>query len=203
MCIGKQRALSLDIELSPNMCVILGERQFVALLRSTREKYKCLTVHMDCECSFVKWLATRNPKLFIMGSNQIRRLFCDTFFSLIVLVCLCLFYFLYLFFFLQFFFLYVFNIIFSSFHIVSKFISNWQKYDRISNFAFDSCVWLWIYYIIIFFPFAGCICLRNCFISFRPRTIWDKYDQRLGSSSVAMSRVPVSMINSRLCKMHD
>ena len=103
----------------------------------------------------------------------------------------------------KFFFLYVFNIIFSSFHIVSKFISNWQKYDRISNFAFDSCVWLWIYYIIIFFPFAGCICLRNCFISFRPRTIWDKYDQRLGSSSVAMSRVPVSMINSRLCKMHD
>ena len=123
MCIGKQRALSLDIELSPNMCVILGERQFVALLRSTREKYKCLTVHMDCECSFVKWLATRNPKLFIMGSNQIRRLFCDTFFSLIVLVFVCFPFFIC--FFLQFFFfLYVFNIIFSSFHIVSKFISN-------------------------------------------------------------------------------
>ena len=32
--IGKQRALSLDIWLSPNMCVGLRERQCVALLRS-------------------------------------------------------------------------------------------------------------------------------------------------------------------------
>ena len=40
---------SLDIWLSPNMCVIVGEIQFVALLRSAWEKYKCLTVQITCE----------------------------------------------------------------------------------------------------------------------------------------------------------
>ena len=40
--IGKQRALSLDIWISPNLCLILGERQCVSLLRSAWEKYKRL-----------------------------------------------------------------------------------------------------------------------------------------------------------------
>jgi len=48
--IGKHRALSLDIWLSPNMCVILGKRQFVALLISAWEKYKCLNMKITCEC---------------------------------------------------------------------------------------------------------------------------------------------------------
>jgi len=51
-CIGKQRALSLDIWLIPNMCVILGKRQFVALLRSAWEKYTCLNVQMTSECPY-------------------------------------------------------------------------------------------------------------------------------------------------------
>ena len=37
--IGKPRVLSIVIWLSPNKCVILGERQFVTLLRSAWEKY--------------------------------------------------------------------------------------------------------------------------------------------------------------------
>jgi len=48
--IGKQRALSLGIWLSPIMCVILEERQFVALLRRVSEKYKYLNMQMNCEC---------------------------------------------------------------------------------------------------------------------------------------------------------
>jgi len=43
MTIGNQRALSIDIGL---VCVILWERQFVVLLRSAWEKYKCLTVQI-------------------------------------------------------------------------------------------------------------------------------------------------------------
>ena len=79
--IGKQRALSLDIWISPSMCMSLGERQCVALLRSAWENYKCLNVQITyLWVSVLKWLATRNPKLFVMGSNQIRRLFCNTFF---------------------------------------------------------------------------------------------------------------------------
>ena len=116
--------------------------------------------------SVVNRLATRNPKLFVMGSNQIRRLFCDTFF-LIVLVFPCLFSFLY----------------FTLFIIIPyKFPSLFQIFNAknttwISNFAFASCVCLRIYYIIIYFPFCGCICIRNCVISFCPRTIWDKYEK--------------------------
>ena len=50
-------------------------------------------------------------------------------------------------------------------------------------------------YIIIYFLFSGCICLRICFISFCPRTVCDNYDG-WGLSSVAMFRVPVSTIIS-------
>jgi len=48
--ICKQRALSLDVWPSPMLCVILGERQFIALLRSAWEKCICLTVQMTCQC---------------------------------------------------------------------------------------------------------------------------------------------------------
>ena len=44
--IGKQRALSLDIWMSPSMCVILGEIRFVALLKSAWEKYTCSNVQI-------------------------------------------------------------------------------------------------------------------------------------------------------------
>jgi len=48
--------LRFDIWISLNMCVILGERQFLtALLRSARKKYKCLTVQITCECLYYKW----------------------------------------------------------------------------------------------------------------------------------------------------
>ena len=105
-------ALSVDILLSPNMYVMLGERQCVALLRSAWEKYKCLNVQIYCEY----------PKLFVMVSNQISRLFGDTFFfnsalSSFFVFLLCL-----VFFSLDIFL----SIMFSSFFIVSKFISNVQ-----------------------------------------------------------------------------
>ena len=45
MCLGKQRALSLDIWISPNLCVILRERQFISSLI-----YIFLNVQVACEC---------------------------------------------------------------------------------------------------------------------------------------------------------
>ena len=90
---------------------------------------------------------------------------------------------------------------FYSFQVYFKF-SMQNNTNWISNFAFASCVCLRIHYITVYFPFACCICLRICFISFCPRTIWDKYDG-LGSSSVVMSRVPASTIISGFCKMQD
>ena len=66
-------------------------------------------------------------------------------------------------------FLYVFSISVSLFQIL-----NAKNTTLIQNFA--SCFCLQLDYITIYFPLAGCICLRICFISFCPRTIWDKYD---------------------------
>ena len=139
------------------------------------------------------------PELFVKGSNHISRLFVTVFFfnsahfSFFLFLSLSRF-FLFIFF----------NIIFSSFIIVFKFISNFQCTNTkwISNFAFASCFCLRIHYITVYFPFAGCICLRICFISFCPRTIWDRYDG-WGSSFVAMSRVPVSTTISSVCQMQD
>ena len=148
--------MSLDIRLSPNIFVNSGDRQFVAVLRSALEKYKCLTVQMTWVI-VVKWLATRNPKHFVMGSNQISR-----FFSLIVFFFLSLFSFLCLVFFCCSF-LYFQHYFPSLFQIFNAKNTKW-----ISNFSFASCVCFRIHYITVLFPFAGCICIRISFISFRP-----------------------------------
>ena len=109
----------------------------------------------DLWVSVMKWLATLNPNLFVMGSNQISRLFCDTFFfnSSFVILSLSPFFLLFFFSFSALFFLYF-------VFIVSKFISNFKSKNTkwISNFP--SCVCLRIYYFTVYFPFAGCICLR-------------------------------------------
>ena len=61
---------------------------------------------------------------------------------------------------------------FYSFQVYFK-CSMQKKSTWISNFAITSCVCLWIYSITIYFPFAGCICLRNQFLSQNHlRQIW-------------------------------
>ena len=73
--------------------------------------------------SVVKWLATRNPKLVVMSSNQIRRLFCDTFFfnsacfSFFVFLSLLRFFCLFFFTFFQHYFFFI----FFSFQVYFKF----------------------------------------------------------------------------------
>ena len=132
------------------MCVILWERQCVALLRRAWEKYKCLTAQITC-VSIVKWLATRNPKLL-------------TFFLFVF----------------SFVILYMFQYCFTLFFIVSKFISVFQckKYDmnlevrlfqlylsqNLLHHYLRSLHWLY---------------LMICFICICPITIWDKYNKWL------------------------
>ena len=79
--IGKQRALSLDVWLSPIMCVILGETQFAAFLRSACEKYQCLYVQMSSD-----WTRNSSSWARIRLGN-----ICLSSFSLIVLAFLSLF----------------------------------------------------------------------------------------------------------------
>ena len=110
--------LSLDMWLSPSICVILGERQFVALLIRTWEKNKCLNMQIPCECP--SWNGKLHGTQHSWSWVWIRLgdFFVIPFFFAIALF-VYLFSFLYLFFFLFFF-----SIIFLHFFIVSKFIAN-------------------------------------------------------------------------------
>ena len=167
--------MSLDIGLSPIMCVILGKRQFVALLRSQDGR--------SINAKTFKWLvsvrsemvSSREPEtLWITLGN-----FFVTRFSLIGLFFLSLFSFLYFVFFLLLFFVLfsaLFFFIFYNFKFYFKF--SMQKIRHESQ-TFPSLA-----------------------VSV-PESFETNMTNSWGSWSVAMSRVPVSTIISSFCKMQD
>ena len=126
----------------------------------------------DLSVFVVKWLATRNPILFAICSNQIRSIFCDTFFFKSALFPL-LFFFIYFVFFLcsfQYLFTIIFLFMFYSLQVYLKFSMQTIRDESQTSPPLAVSVIESITSLSTF-PFAGCICLRNCFISICPRTI--------------------------------
>ena len=119
--------LSLDMWLSPSICVILGERQFIALLIRTWEKNKCLNMQITCECP--SWNGKLHGTQHSWSWVWIRL---GDFFVIPFFFAIALFVYLFSFLYLFCSFLYFFSVFyFFIFFIVSKFIANvrCKKYE--------------------------------------------------------------------------